>query len=161
MTNKAQSGSPWSQDEDDVILQCHSATEAAEMLPGRTPGGVRHRLVILRKRGHDKRFENPHLSPPWTRDEDEIVVSDRPLLEIAQLVGRSIDAVKSRRKYVAGSVDTPIDKGVLTFLDDLKRLEKPPTNVAVRDRQPLAYNPSLFTGSGCSSSAAMTAEAGE
>jgi hypothetical protein len=137
---------PWTPEEDAILLRIGKPGPASKVLP-KSRHACYERLRRLR------RADGSELKRYWSPEEDAVLRLPLSHSECARRLGRSRPACRDRRKKIGGGRAEPEPQE--DFVAVLRRFEREPASVSVRDRQPLTYNPSGYQGSGCSSSANM------
>lgn len=139
-------GPPWTKEQDAILLRIGSCSEAARVL------GKSREACVSRMR----RLKHPPKQPRvfWQPEEDAILLSAPSLVVAAAMLKRSRQACSDRRLKICPEL-RPATPKPEDFLTALRRLETPPTDVPVKDRQPLMRNPSLFVADGGASSISM------
>lgn len=97
--------------------------------------------------------------PPavWSPEEDAVLMGDGSLREISAILGRTIPACKTRRRFLRAIDAKDYEYGVqasAAFLDALRAGETPPTELPIPEGRAV-YAPTGYQGSGCSSPANM------
>jgi hypothetical protein len=98
------SGTPWTPEEDALILSEYGAgttrDEIAELLPERSPWAVNSRLALLPRPPRPKYKRRKGTAKAWTEEDDiklrEGVESGLGYLDIGREIGRSYSAVVAR-----------------------------------------------------------------
>ncbi len=158
-TNPVRPVRAWTPEDDAVLLATGTCTEAAKIL-----GRSKFSCIGRRRRLVGPSYER---AAGWTHAEDEILLSSFFIRDVVKLLDRSAAACKRRRGLLAKQGRKPrhikplrasrAKSPPVDFLDALKRYERPPTNVHVREGTPILHNPSHWHGSGCGSAADLDA----